>query len=189
MNGASLPEALIVLALAGLVSAIALPVTAASVDAGRAWEAASFVTSKLRLARQQAAVRTSSVGLVFDDVAGRWMIRVCVDGNRNGLRRAEILDGTDRCPEGPFELESLFPGAHVAVDGSLRGPDGEPGSSEAVRFGRSDIASFSPGGSCTAGSLFVRSAKGVQYAVRVAGVTGRTRILRYDPGTSVWRDV
>jgi hypothetical protein len=188
MSGASLPEVLIVLVLAGVCSAVAMPLTAASIDAGRAWDSASFVSSKLRLARHQAILKTASVGLVFDDVAGRWAMRVCVDGNRNGLRRADIADGTDRCPEGPFELETLFPGVHIAVDSTLRGPDGEPGSSDAIRFGPSDIASFSPGGTCTAGTLFVRSARGVQFAVRVAGVTGRTRILRYDPGADVWRD-
>lgn len=189
MSGTSLPELLVVLALAAVCSAVALPVTAASIDAGRAWDAASFVSSRLHLARQQAVLRTASVGLVFDNVAGRWTMRICTDGNRNGLRRVDIADGTDRCPEGPFEIDALFPGAHLAVDGALRGPDGEPGSTDAVRFGRGDIASFSPGGSCTSGSLFVRSTKGVQYAVRVAGVTGRTRILRYDPGASVWREV
>ena len=60
---------------------------------------------------------------------------------------------------------------------------------DAIRFGASDMASFSPSGSCTAGSLFLRSAGNVQYAVRVAGVTGRTRILRYNAVSQSWDEM
>ena len=40
----------------------------------------------------------------------------------------------------------------------------------AERLGASDIASFSPEGSATAGSVYLRSARGLQYAVRVGNV-------------------
>jgi hypothetical protein len=83
----------------------------------------------------------------------------------------------------------MFPGVRVAVDGSLRGPGGEPPSPDPVRFGASNIASFSSSGSCTAGSLFLRSSQNVQYAVRIAGVTGRTRILRYNPAAGTWDEM
>jgi prepilin-type N-terminal cleavage/methylation domain-containing protein len=187
--GMSLPELVLALAIVSIVTGLAIPATAAAIDAGRAWQAASFAASRFRLSRQQAALRTTSVGIVFDAIDGHWVMRVCTDGNRNGLRRSEVQDGTDRCPDGPHDLETLFPGVRVAVDEALAGPDGEPGSADAVRFGQSDIASFSPAGSGTAGSLFLRSVRGVQYAVRIAGVTGRTRILRYDGGAGVWREV
>jgi hypothetical protein len=29
----------------------------------------------------------------------------------------------------------------------------------------------------------------VQYAVRIAGVTGRTRILRYNPAAATWDEI
>ena len=64
---------------------------------------------------------------------------------------------------------------------------GDPPDPNPVRFGSSDMVSCSPLGTCTSGSLFLRSAKGVQYAVRMAGVTGRLRILVYDTGTRAWR--
>ena len=57
-----------------------------------------------------------------------------------------------------------------------------------VRFGASQIASFSPEGSCTAGTLYLRSLRGLQYAVRLGNVTGRTRILRYDAAARRWVD-
>jgi type II secretory pathway pseudopilin PulG len=188
-SGYSLIELLLVLAAATTLASLALPLTSVSTDAGMARQAASFVATRLRLARQQAVARTTTVGLVFDMVNGRWSVRVCADGNNNGVRRADIGSGVDRCLEGPHDLEAMFPGVRVAVDSSLDGPAGEPPSPDAVRFGPSDIASFSSSGSCTAGSLFLRSSHGVQYAVRVAGVTGRTRVLRYNAPVGSWDEM
>jgi type II secretory pathway pseudopilin PulG len=188
-DGYSLIELLLVLVAATTFVSVALPMTQTSTDAGRARHAAGFVASRFRLARQQAVARTATVGLAFDLVNGRWQVRVCADGNANGLRRAEIAGGVDRCFEGPHDLEAMFPGIRVAVDGSLRGPGGEPPSPDPVRFGASNIASFSSSGSCTAGSLFLRSSQNVQYAVRIAGVTGRTRILRYNPAAGTWDEM
>lgn len=187
-RGASLIELLIVFVLIAVMAAMATPSTINAMDAGRARQAAGFLASRLRLAKQQAVLRTGSVGLVFDSVGGRWTFRVCVDGNGNGLRRSEIARGQDRCIEGPYDVTALYPGVTVAVDATLRGPDGEAGSPDAVRFGASDLASFSASGSCTAGSVFLRSPKGDQYVVRVAGTNGRLRILRYDRGSRAWRD-
>jgi type II secretory pathway pseudopilin PulG len=188
-SGYSLIELLLVLAAATAFASLALPLTSVSVDAGKARQAASFVATRLRLARQQAVARTTTVGLVFDMVNGRWSVRVCADGNNNGVRRTDIGSGVDRCLEGPHDLETMFPGVRVAVDSSLDGPAGEPPSPDAVRFGASDIASFSSSGSCTAGSLFLRSSHGLQYAVRVAGVTGRTRVLRYNASAGSWYEM
>jgi type II secretory pathway pseudopilin PulG len=187
--GYSLLELVLVLVAATTFISVTLPMTATTTDAERARHAASFVATRFRLARQQAVSRTASVGLVFDLVNGRWVVRVCADGNGNGLRRADVSAGVDPCPEGPHDLETMFPGVRVAVDSSLQGPGGEPASSDPVRFGASNIASFSPSGSCTAGSLFLRSARNVQYAVRIAGVTGRTRILRYNPAAATWDEI
>jgi len=74
------------------------------------------------------------------------------------------------------------------VDPHLPGPDGDPETSDPVRFGQSDIASFSASGTCTAGTLYLRSADGVQYAVRISS-TGRTRTLRYQPQPRKWEEV
>jgi hypothetical protein len=90
------------------------------------------------------AIRSNrAAGLVFDLVHGHWQFRVCVDGNANGLRRAEI-GSTDVCIAGPTDVRQQFPEVAIAVDPTLRGPEGESGSPDPVRFGASDIASFSP---------------------------------------------
>lgn len=186
-DGSSFVELLVGLAIISILMTLAVPATAYSIDSSRARDAAGFVAARLRLARQHAVFRTAAAGLVFDSVNGRWQLRACQDGNGNGLRRADIAAAVDRCPDGPFDLGQMFKGVTIAVDPSLKGPDGEPGSADPVRFGASDMASFSPEGSGTAGSVYLRSARGQQYAVRVGNVTGRTRVLRYDAGSRTWR--
>ena len=187
-DGATLVEVIVVLVLVTGLLATTVPLTASVIDDARARQAAGFAATKLRLARHHAVTRAAMTGLVFDRVGGRWTFRICVDGNRNGLRRADVTAGVDPCIDGPFDLEAMFGGAAVAVDPALQGPSGEPGSPDAVRFGASDLASFSPLGSSSSGSLLVRSPNGIQFMVRVAGVTGRTRLLRYDAHARVWRD-
>jgi type II secretory pathway pseudopilin PulG len=187
--GASLAELMIVLVLASALAAFAVPTAGATIDAGRIGQAASVMASRFRLVRLEAVSQSRSIGLVFDLVGGRWTFRVCSDGNGNGLRRTEISSGTDACLDGPHDLQAMFPGVQVAVDPTLRGPGGEPPSPDPVRFGSSNLASFSSLGSCTAGTLFLRSPLGAQYAVRVAGATGRTRVLRYASATRSWIEV
>jgi prepilin-type N-terminal cleavage/methylation domain-containing protein len=185
-RGLTLIELLLVMGLAAVLAGLTVPVTAQASDALRVRHAAGFVASRLRLARLDAVQRIRSVGLVFDEKDGEWRFSVCEDGNGNGLRRAEIAAGIDQCLEGPHDIGQMFPGARVAVDPNLPGPEGSAASPDPVRFGVSNIASFSPAGSCTPGTLYLRSEEGRQYAVRLGSATGRTRILRYDPGRSGW---
>lgn len=186
-DGASLIDVLLVLAIIATVTGISIPASGTFVDAGRARHAAAFVASRFRLARIEALNQAANVGVVFDLADGRWSITICRDGNRNGLRRADIRSGVDPCVDGPHQFNALFPGVEIAVDPSLRGPAGEAPSPDPVRFGVSNMASFSPNGSCTAGSLFLRSPRGQQYVVRMAGVNGRLRVFKYDLGARLWR--
>jgi len=187
-RGVSLPELVVALAIVIGLTSLVTPLTASVIDSSRARQAAGFAAARFRAAKQQAVMTTASTGLVFDLTENRWTFRVCADGNGNGLRRADIRGGTDGCVDSPVDVAALFPGVEIAVDPAIRGPDGEPPSSDPVRFGTSNLASFAPTGGCTPGSLFLRSARGVQYAVRIAGATGRTRVLRYDPAARSWKD-
>ncbi len=185
-RGTAVAEVLLVMTILVLVAAIAVPGTAQVIDSRRARLAAGFVASRLRLARHEAIFKTRQVGLVFDSIGDRWVFSVCIDGNQNGIRHTDIGVGIDACVEGPHDLERMFDGIRIDVDSTLAVPEGSTASADPVRFGPSDIASFSSAGSCTPGTIYLRSKQGVQYAVRVGGATGRTRILRYDTGTHSW---
>jgi hypothetical protein len=89
------------------------------------------------------------------------------------------------CPFVRGRREALFSRGQIrraAEDLQLAGPAGEPGSGDPVRVGVSDILSFSTSGTCTAGTLFLRSSQATQYAVHTSNVTTRTRLLRYEAG-------
>ena len=184
--GGTIVEVVAVMAVAVVLASLSVPLSATVVDSGRARLAAAFISSRFRLAKVEAINKGANVGVVFDQPTGAWTIRICRDGTGNGLRRAEIASGADPCFDGPHDTAVMFPGVRIAVDPTLIGPAGEPGNPDPVRFGTANIASFSPGGGCTAGSLFLRSARGQVYAVRIAGANGRLRVFRYDAGPGVW---
>jgi len=184
-GGYSLIECLLVLALIASASAIGTPMAASAIAEERARQAAGFVASRFRLARERAAATGAAEGVVFDSVASTWTFRVCADGNGNGVRRGELAT-VDACVEGPHAMAALFGTVQIARDVSIPDPGGGPASPDPVRFGASDVATFTPHGTATAGTVFLLSAAGTQYAVRVAGITGRTRVLRYDSGSSQW---
>jgi type II secretory pathway pseudopilin PulG len=184
--GASLVELLLVLALVGVGLGMTWPLLASPLDASRARQAGGFLETEMRRVRQEAVSRAASVALVFDNAAGKWTFRACADGNANGVRRTDVSHGKDRCFDGPYDLSALFPGVQIAVDASLPDPDGGPGTTDPVKLGSSDMASFSATGTSSSGTVYLRSPKGAQYAVRISGVTGRTRLLKYDTGSRAW---
>jgi hypothetical protein len=55
-----------------------------------------------------------------------------------------------------------------------------------IRLSGTTLLSFSPYGTATAGTVYVLGRDGTQLAVRVLGVTGRTRVLRYQRSTNSW---
>jgi len=58
--------------------------------------------------------------------------------------------------------------------------------SDGVRIGTSRILTLGPDGTATSGTLYVRGRRG-QFAVRILGATGRTRVLRFDPASGQWK--
>jgi hypothetical protein len=108
------------------------------------------------------------------------------DGNGNGVRTAEISAGIDR-RLGPYErLGDKFPGVRFQLAPEAADADGHSGTgSDGVRIGSPRLLTIGVDGTATSGTLYVRGRKG-QYAVRVLGVTGRTRMLQYSAGDRTW---
>jgi hypothetical protein len=185
-EGAALLEVLLAAAFLVSLAGLAVPLTARAADSARGRSAASFVAARLRLARAQAVSTHQATALVFQQEGGRWVFRRCRDGNGNGVRSSEIADGRDTCAQPAEDLGHQFPGAALGLGPGIPDVDGGTGESSAVRFGRSAMASCTPVGHCTPGTVYVRSDGGEQFAVRVSGVAGRTRLLRFDTGDRRW---
>jgi hypothetical protein len=101
-----------------------------------------------------------------------------LDGNSNGIRRVDVLDGADPRLREPYRLSATFPGVRY---GSLPAGANEP-FLRGLQIGRSHIVSFSPLGSSTTGTLYLSNDYGLVYAVVIFGSTGRVRVARYRGG-------
>lgn len=176
-EGFTLIELMFVAALCSVVAATAVAQITAGLDRSRAWGAARFLAGQMADARMRAVSSRAAVALRFvDDGREHQMF---IDRNRNGVRTKDIADGIDR-PLGPsMRLSEMFPGVRVAI--SL-----EAGGGAAVQFGVADLVTFTPLGTATAGSVYIQGRDGSQFAVRVLGVTARTRVLRFNPSTREW---
>jgi type II secretory pathway pseudopilin PulG len=184
--GVSLLELLLVTTLVATIAGVAVPFTARGADALKARQAAGFFAAQVRTVRQRAVTGNRATALVFDQVDGVWVYRICADGNHNGVRRADIAAGRDPCAPPFWAVSQMHPGVRLALDPHVPGIDEPAGRSDGVRFGTASMVSCSAVGHCSSGTLYVRSARGRQLAVRVAGVTGRVRVLKFDSYSGRW---
>lgn len=189
-SGFSLLEVLACLAILGILVAASVPLLAGTV-AGERLRAAGWETALLmRELRQRAVAQRLGFGLRFVQSGGLWSYSLYRDGNGNGIRTADILAGRDPFLLGPEEpgmrhegIRFGLPEAAVPQIPPGTGPIPDP--SDPVKFGTSDIVSFSPSGSISSGTLYLTDGRRVT-AVVVYGPTGRIRAFRFDPGTG-WR--
>jgi prepilin-type N-terminal cleavage/methylation domain-containing protein len=178
-RGYSLIELLFVSALLAVIAAATVPQSLVMIDRSRAFAAARYLSARMSQARIGAVGRTATVALRFDQEPAGTTFRVFVDGNGNGVRTRDIGAGVDRQIEDPVLLGDMFPGVTIGLSPAL--------GDEAVQLG-GDLLSFTPSGTATSGSIYIRGRDGSQFVVRVLGATGRSRVLRYDPARFEWVD-
>ena len=171
---------MLVMAIVAIVSATAIPQVLAGLDRSRAIAAARYLAQQCGIARFQAVGQGRYVALRFTPSGNDYVAELFVDGNRNGVRSADIAAGVDARLRPGVRLSADFPGARVALDPAL-GLGVDP-----IRLSGSTLLSFSPGGTATAGSVYVLGRDGTQLAVRVLGATGRTRVVRYQRAANAW---
>ena len=188
-DGHSLVELLFVAGIIATASGIAVPQMLAGLDDSRAVGATRYLSSRLYRARAAAVMRSADVAIQFVPAGdGGYTFAEYVDGNRNGVRTQDIDRGVDRRLGGVERLGDSFKGVEF---GTIRGlPAVDPGGAEPggnpIRLGASGFATFTALGTATPGSLYVTSARGAQYVVRIFGETGKTRVLRFNARTRLW---
>jgi len=143
-GGFTLLDVVFATAIMGILAAIAVPQTMASVDRSRAWAAARYLAGRMALARMQAVGRSATVALRFSDAADGFGFDTFVDGNRNGVRTREIGSGVDRPLDALVQLSEMFPGVVIGLS--------EDASGDPVRTGSSSLVSFTPTGTATSGT-------------------------------------
>jgi hypothetical protein len=165
--------------VAAVVAAAAVPVSMQAVERSRDWAAARYLAWKADDARLQAVRRGFAEAMRFETSGEDVTVSMAIDGNRNGVRNADIAAQVDPVIEPPARLSERFPGVRIAIGD-------EAGGGDPVRFGAGGLLSFTPLGTSSSGSVYVRGRDGSQFAVRVLGATGRTRVLLYRPSTGDW---
>ena len=154
----------------------------------RTFGAVRYLSAKLRRIRMEAVLRSSNAGLqVTADPAG-YAYDAYVDGNGNGIRSADIARGIDRELMPLERLPHLFRGVDFGLAPGLPAidPSGPAPGSDPIKIGSSNILSFTALGTSTAGSLYVRGARGSQYVIRVFGDSAKVRALKFDSRSRRW---
>lgn len=184
--GISALEVLLALATSVTMAALAVALVGSAIDEMRTASAARYVAGRIGSARIDAVRRARAVALRFEAVDGDYQYAPYEDGNGNGVRTTEVRAGIDR-PLGPFErLGDKFPGVRFELAPDAPDADGDMSTgADGVRIGSAQLLTMSADGTATSGTLYVRGRKG-QYAIRVLGVTGRTRMLQYSAGNRTW---
>ncbi len=190
MRGTSLPELLVVLLILGLVFALSVPALSDLLAEEGLQAAAREVSAILTTARARAVFQGAEVGVKWISSGGDLVLSVYQDGNGNGVTTADIKKGVDRLVAGPYWLRGKYPGISFSFvpgfddldpGGAPIGPLTDP-----LRFGRSDICSFSPLGKASPGSVYLSNRKRRQAAVRVTPANAKIQIFTWHGNSLKW---
>jgi prepilin-type N-terminal cleavage/methylation domain-containing protein len=178
-RGYSLIEIMVAVAILAITFASAAPaIHAYSVDAQLRGAANEF-RGCFRRAHSIAVRRNAYTAIRFEAGADAMYYSLYSDGNRNGVSSAEIAHGIDMRLEGPYLLTSGARDVKVAI---LPGTPAIPPDhgvldvADPIRFGRSNMVSFSPLGTATPGTFYLAGV-GAQAAVRVSPGSARVRLF------------
>jgi hypothetical protein len=190
-HGYSLLELMMVVTLGVTLSGAAIPEFLIALDDMRASGAMYHVSGRLQRARMEAVTRSAMVGVKFTRSAAGYSYAVYCDGNRNGVLTRDISSGVDRLIMLAERLPDQFPGIEFGAIPGLPpvDPGGTAPGTDPIRLGSSDMASFSAAGTSSSGTVYIRSRRDAQNAVRIFGETGKTRMLKFDARTRQWKQV
>jgi type II secretory pathway pseudopilin PulG len=186
-RGSTFLEVLFAAAVTTTLAALAVPLTTDVSDDLRATMATRYVAGRIATLRMEAVARSTAVALRFELTSGDYTFAQFADGNGNGVRTADIGVGTDALLGPAEQLRNNFRGVRFGLRPGIPDLDGtiSTADSDGVRIGNARILTMSPDGTATPGTLYIRGTRR-QYAVRVLGVTGRTRVFRFESGTQQW---
>ncbi len=179
-------------ALGVMLGASAVPGYLSALDDIRTSGAAHHLSARLLRARMEAVRRSAMVGLQFTQTPdGHYGYALYVDGNRNGVLADDIQHGIDRLIAAIERLPDQFTGVDFGAIPALPAVDagGKPPGADPIHLGSGNIASFSAVGTATSGTVYIRGRRGSQYAVRIFGETGKSRLLKFEPKTGKWRQL
>jgi hypothetical protein len=187
-RGFSLLEALIVSALMGLMALVVMGSTERLMEQSSTRALNQVVKGLVGQAACRAAMERIYIAVAFEEGEAGANARLYADGDGDGITREDIGRGMDRPLGAPVFLHEGR--AYLGLPSAVKtDPAGNPlNGQDPIRFGRGSILSFSPVGTSTPGSLYLRAVSGKEaWAFRVAGIDGRIRTYRWWKGK--WSEV
>jgi len=191
--GFTLIDLLIVLAIAGFAVIAVYPSFARSTSVLRLELAARQVAGALHAARVYAITRSANVAVKFTTAEdGTVTYSLFRDGDGDGVLSRDIAAGKD--PEVWRERRLDYLNQDIRVGIPAGRPPRHPGNpgrrldgtDDPIKFNKSDLASFSPIGRATPGSIYLTDPYGHLVVVRTFHLTGKITILTYDARTETW---
>ncbi|MFQ5877785.1 MAG: Tfp pilus assembly protein FimT/FimU [Acidobacteriota bacterium] len=173
-----------------LVAAAATPSLLAALSRARVIAAAREMASVMARLRAGAVASGRNLAMRLVPSAGGYAYSIYADGDGDGVRSSDIASGRDPRLAGPRDLRSRYQGAGFGLlDEAIPAVPPQRGvlrpGSDPVRFGRSDIITFTPRGTSSSGSLYISDGTRFVVAVVLYGGTGRIRTWRFD--RLLWR--
>ena len=162
-----------------MLAGVAVPQLTAGIERSRTLSAARYLANRFALARVDAVGHSVNSAVLFTADGETFTLAGYRDGNSNGVRSRDIAAGTDPRVDVPVRFADLFPRVSLFMSDPNVGPSSET----------SVLMSFSPVGTASSRTLYLRGTDGSQYAVRVLGAKARTRVLRYVIASRTWLEV
>lgn len=184
--GASLVEALVVVALIGIVVLPAVPSFVAWRQRQRLDAAVRHLAQEIARACAFAAASGRTHGVLFDASAVDLRWALAVDGDGDGLTSADLDDGTDPAIAAPQRLSRRFPGLLPGRPPGVPTVAGGAADRDGMAFGGATAVSCSADGGARAGTLYLHSGWRHAAALRVYGPTARLTLWWWDAAAGRW---
>ncbi|HET6267933.1 MAG TPA: prepilin-type N-terminal cleavage/methylation domain-containing protein [Acidobacteriota bacterium] len=141
------------------------------------------ILALLKSCRWKALNERNYAGGVIEQNQNHYRITFYSDGNGNGIRIADINNGTDAPYAGPYVLDrasgDISPGFLDDPVPQIPPKSGIISDPDPVKFGKSSIISFSPNGDSSSGTLYLACRSQSQmFAIVMYGATARCRIWK-----------
>ncbi|MEO8276499.1 MAG: prepilin-type N-terminal cleavage/methylation domain-containing protein [Thermoanaerobaculia bacterium] len=191
--GYNLIELMVAMAISSLLLVIGVPLFLSLAAALRVELATAEVASTFHVARAYAIRHDANVGLKFRiDGDGTVTWALYRDGDGDGVLSADIASGKD--PQVTPRVRLAHLGRQIRFGFPPGRAPRDPGNprrrltnlDDPIRFNNSDIASFSPFGTATPGSVYITDGMRHLAAARVLGTTGKITRLTYDVKKERW---
>ena len=179
-RGHTLVEMIIVIAILAIFGTLSVPHIRAYSEEVHLLGAGHVFRGEFRKARSMAATRGVYTALRFESQAGGgWSLSTYADGNFNGVLSSDITAGIDRRVAGPRQLTTGAGDVRVGINPGTPAVPPDHGTldpADPIRFGQSNMLSFSPLGTATPGTFYLAGAH-AQAAVRITPGSARVRLM------------